>query len=489
MSSRYPKHASRGLVPKILALLVFVACSGGDSEAPRRGSPPNVVVIVTDDQAFSTLPHMKHVEKHLIRQGLRLDNFILNDPICCPSRVTILLGQYRHNHLHETGWPGCASLFFIRGNHERAIGHLMHEAGYRTGMMGKYLNRYGVYYMGPPRKAGQHLMAGWDDYHVLTGNTKYVDFRMDDNGVVVHRPTGHQTDILAELAVRFIEDSSAAAKPFFLYITPQAPHSPVVAAKRHRGNYASEIAPRVPSFNRVDRRTQPSLSSTTPLSKKAISGLDISYRETLRSLQSVDELVRDVVLALESEGLVENTYIFFTSDNGRHFGEHRIRRGKGTPFEESIRFPLIVRGPGVPRDVSLPHLVSNVDLHPTLLDLVGEQPGERVDGRSLLPLITAGDHAPPWRHALVIESDHENRNQGVPRFRGIRTLRYKLIEYKTGDTELYDLEVDPYETKSVLDRADPALVAALRAHLDALAHCVGRDCQAVENESVGRDGG
>jgi N-acetylglucosamine-6-sulfatase len=460
----------------LLASLMLLGCFDTEPASP----PPSVVVIVTDDQAFSTLPFMPLVAKHLATEGTTLENFILNDPICCPSRVTILLGQYRHNHHQETGWPGCASLFHRAGSPKVAIGNLMREAGYRTGMVGKYLNSYGAYFLDPNREPGAGLMLGWDDYRTITSSTKYRDFQMDENGEIVSYPKAYQTDVLAKHAVRFIDESSAVNSPFFLYVTPQAPHRPVRRAKRHRRHYARANAPRPPSFGQIDRASQPSLSGVKGLSDKAKDRIDSSYRHTLQALQAVDELVRDVVLALERTGRLENTYIFFTSDNGLHFGEHGIETGKGTPFEESIRFPLIVRGPGIPRGVSLATLASNVDLHPTLLELLGNSPGPRVDGRSLLPLLR-GSNTARRRNSLVIESDHERRNSGVPRFRGIRTERYKLIEYVTGDVELYDLAVDRHETKSVLGTTPPALVEGLRARLDALAHCVGADCRRVED--------
>ena len=191
--------------------------------------------------------------------------------------------------------------------------------------------------------------------------------------------------------------------------------------------------------------------------------------------------MRDVVQALRDTNELENTFIFYTSDNGYHFGEHRIAGGKATPFEESIRFPLIVRGPGVPAGVSREELVSNVDLLPTFLDLIGNAPDPMVDGRSLLPLLAADPPREPWRQSLVIESVSANRNHGVPPFEGIRTSRYKLVSYRDGERELYDLAVDPAERINVLATTEPSVVAELEDRLAALFECKGATCRSLED--------
>ena len=238
------------------------------------------------------------------------------------------------------------------------------------------------------------------------------------------------------------------------------------------------------SFNPVDVSSQPSLRQVPRLARPEIARLDRRYRRHLEALQAVDELVRDVVATLEATGELDRTFIFFTSDNGYHFGEHRIAEGKATPFEESIRFPLIVRGPGIPHDLVLEQLVSNVDLHPTLLDLIGLEPGPGVDGRSLVPLLHGTPETVPWRTAVLIESVSDSRNQGVPAFHGIRTGRYKLIRYRDGSEELYDLAHDPYETANAIDSVAPAVRASLERRLDALLACSGPACRTPDAASA-----
>ncbi|MEE2674673.1 MAG: sulfatase [Myxococcota bacterium] len=472
------------LAPKSLgvALGTTLLALAGCGEGPPR---PNIVLIVTDDQAASTLAHMPFVERDLVRPGVTFENFILNDPICCPSRVTILLGQYRHNHQLEVGHPGgCAHRFLEDQDEEQTIGALIQGAGYHTGIVGKYLNSYKNYLESRIGKDGNPLLTGWDDYHVLAGFTRYYDFFSDENGELVRhdeKPFTYQTDYLSQRAQSFIRRAKRADEPFFLYIAPEAPHAPTDPAVRHYRSFKQTYAPRVASFNQADVSTQPSLKDVPRLDQRAERLLHLRYRRHLETLQAVDELVRDVVATLEATGLLDQTFIFFTTDNGHHFGEHRIAEGKATPFEESIRFPLIVRGPGVAPDRVLEQLASNVDIHPPLLDLSGLAADPRVDGASLLPLLRDSADAQDWRTAVVIESVAEGRNQGVPAFHGIRTGRYKLIRYRGGARELYDLAADPHETTNVLDSVAPTLTAALDRRLDALIQCSGESCRAISS--------
>ena len=170
------------VLPLLLALGAPAACDMGHDR-------PNVIFIVTDDQAFSTLPHMQHVGRELAQAGITFENFILNDPICCPSRVTILLGQYRHNHRLEVGvGGGCAFRFYKDQEPQRAIGPLIQAAGYRTGIVGKYLNSYKEYVNRLATKDGIPKLPGWDDYHILAGPRRYYNFFLDENAVAAFQP-------------------------------------------------------------------------------------------------------------------------------------------------------------------------------------------------------------------------------------------------------------------------------------------------------------
>jgi arylsulfatase A-like enzyme len=371
--------------------------------------------------------------------------------------------------------------------HRRSFGTMVKEAGYRTGYVGKYLNSHRTYLVLKGEDPGEdHLLSGWDDYHVLL-DASYFDFELHENGKLRELPADrgyYQTDVLAELATTFIAASAGQEKPFFLFVAPGAPHPPYQPARRHRGAFAGVRAPRIPSFNEADVSGQPGLHKSKPLDTLAAVQIDRRYRTQLQMLAAVDELVRDVVAALQASGQLEHTYLIFTSDNGMHFGEHRIRHGKGTPFEESVRVPLVIRGPGVVRGRVAPQITANVDILPTVLELIGETPAPAIDGRSLVPLFGPDAEAAVWRNAIVLESRHEKRNQGVPPFGAIRTERFKLIEYERGGRALYDLRKDPHELTNIHGPASQETAQALSAWLFELLHCTGSDCRRIENEAL-----
>jgi len=468
-----------------LVALAGLACGGCNGEGQEGAPRPNIVVILTDDQASSSLRFMPHTQKLLVREGTSFSNFFINDPICCPSRGTILLGEYQQNHRLETHPKGCGYRFYEEGKQRRSLGRRVHDAGYRTSYLGKYLNSHDLYVAqaGPAEDEG-HLLTGWDDYHIVVKRSFY-GFQLHENGKVRRVQRGqYQTDVLSRLATQFIETNAAEGGPFFLFIAPDAPHEPATPALRHRQRFPRRRAPRVPSFNEADVAGQPALHESPVLSEQEIADIDRRYRRQAQSLLAVDEMVRDLVQKLEALGQLENSFLFFASDNGMHFGEHRIAWGKGTPFEESVRVPLVIRGPGVVKDRVLPQFATNADLLPTVLDLVGETPGERVDGRSLTPLFGPGAAEVPWRNAVVLESRHEARNQGVPAFGAIRTSRFKWIEYASGGRALYDLANDPYEMTNAYGEENEAITEALSGWLRDLLTCSGSTCHSLEDEDL-----
>ena len=242
---------------------------------------------------------------------------------------------------------------------------------------------------------------------------------------------------------------------------------------------------------------------------------------------AVDDMVGELIKALHESGELDNTYIFFTSDNGFHLGEHRLSAGKWTPYEEDIRVPLIVRGPGVPEGETLPHMVLNNDLAPTFADLAGAEPPSFVDGRSLKPLLN--DHPTPvedWRKRFVIESVAErsgvpqppfitesevvplltgdplpgnwrrtsaasaqsSEEWGRPWLKALRTNNYLYVDYKTGEHELYDLRKDPYELNNMYATAPPEITQRLEAQLDALRQCSAAQCRAAESDQPAEGG-
>lgn len=189
-------------------------------------------------------------------------------------------------------------------------------------------------------------------------------------------------------------------------------------------------------------------------------------------------MVGSLVRELEADGQLDNTFIFFTSDNGFILGQHRIQNDKRYPYEESVRTPLFVRGPGVPAGSKVEKLVINTDFAPTFAELAGAS-SPPADGRSFVPLLGGEDAL--WRSAILLEGfGQNNRRRSLPAYEAIRTDTYKYVEYDTGDKELYDLEADPYELDNVYETAAPSLISDLKTRLNELRSCAGKVCRETE---------
>jgi hypothetical protein len=346
--------------------------------------------------------------------------------------------------------------------------------------------------------------------------------------------------------VDFIERMAHAGNPFFVYLAPYVLHEPLTPAPRHADLFPGAKAPRTPSFNEADVSDKAQYIRNRPLLSDAeIAAIDQYYRQRLQSLQAVDEMVAHVVTTLIATGQLDHTYIFFTSDNGFHLGQHRLLTGKRGPYEEDIRVTLLVRGPGVPEGKTLDHLTANIDLAPTWAELAGAQAADFVDGRSLVPLLK--NNPPPekaWRQAFLLQrgsTSHTSisdgrrsdltappprdkeveeatlsscppevdltappprdkgveeptnpqdgpqvvkRSGGFPAFVGLRTPLYAYIEYVTGERELYDLKKDPYQSQNIASEAPSALLQQLATHVAALRQCAADSCRTAENAPV-----
>src|SRR5829696_857009 len=277
-----------------------------------------------------------------------------------------------------------------------------------------------------------------------------------------------------------------------MYVAPTAPHGPATPAERHEEVFSEEEAPRPPSFDEEDVSDKPSqIQDAERISSGEASNIDARYRKRLNSMLAVDEMVGSLLEELEEAGKLENTFIFFTSDNGFEQGEHRIRGGKNQPYEESARVPFFVRGPGVPVGSKTEKLA------PTFANLAGvEFPA---DGRSLAPILR-GEEPSVWRSAILLEkleTPKSGEEEGVkgkgkgkgkdkgkgkgnaanpPDYQAARTETHKYVEYDNGERELYDLQADPHELESIYETADTSLVEDLQARLEALRSCSEKGC-------------
>jgi N-acetylglucosamine-6-sulfatase len=290
---------------------------------------------------------------------------------------------------------------------------------------------------------------------------------------------------VARKSVAIIARAAASGEPLFLHIATYAPHSPSTWAPRHEGLFEDVPLPRPPSFDEPDVSDKPPIvRQLPPMTRAQIEAMEFHYQSRLRALQGVDDLVETVVAALERHGLMENTYIVYTSDNGHHMGEHRMIAGKTTAYEEDIRVPMIVRGPGVAEGARISAMALNNDLAPTFAAIAGIEPPAFVDGRSLLPLL--GDAELPWRRSFLIQRRELETHEmtGGARFDAIRTADWTYVQYGDGSRELYNLSEDPEQLDSMVGQADPWLVELLSTRLAELLNCAGRDCREIEDRPI-----
>jgi N-acetylglucosamine-6-sulfatase len=458
------------LLPALVVLLL------GGKASTAFAAQPNIVFIMSDDQDIETMQYMPRVQLLLGAQGATFENSFVTEPQCCPSNVTMLTGQYAHNHgvLNNLYPTGGFQTFVENGGDQRTIATWLQDAGYNTARVGKYLVQYpeGTSYVPP----------GWNEwYSSYDGFTSYFNYRMNENGAVVQYGAEEEdyiTDVFTAKAVDFIDRAEANDdQPFFLTFTPTAPHAdglpngPATPAPRHAGMFAGAMAPRTPSFNEADVSDKPAPIKNFPLlTSTQIAAIDHEYRTRLESLQSLDEGVERIVETLAARGELENTYIVFTSDNGYHLGQHRFLNGKFQVYEEDIRVPLIIRGPGVQAGATLEQMAVNIDLAPTMAQWGQATPNRAMDGQSLMQLLGPGGGTQPWREDFLVEIfRHLPPSQNGDVILALRTEHELYVEYRSGPRELYDLVSDPYQLQNIYATADPAHIAELSQRLAELA--------------------
>ena len=486
----------------VLILAYSLAGCGPPTRVLQTSERPNVVFILTDDLDARLLE--EHSANYpnlgkLAEEGTTFENAFVTDPLCCPSRATFLRGQYSHNHqIVGNWWPqGGSRKFRELGREGSTVATWLQDGGYRTVLIGKYMNDY----------YGTRVPQGWDDWYGISGN--YLSNDLNENGNVRHYDSKdhHLDDVLAEKATDYVRRMAGNDRPFFMWLGTQAPHAPAAPAPRHEDAFPDATLPRLPSFDEKDVSDKPDWVRDNPsLDRGQVAVMKDRYRNRLRSMLAVDEMIGQLMGTLKGVGELDSTYVFFTSDNGWHAGEHRLSAGKWTAYEEDTRVPLVVRGPGVPEGRTLSHLVLNNDLTPTFANLAGVTVPNFVDGRSLKPVLEE-DPPPPgrWREAFLVEAASElgersrvpplsgdaqpgedqrpvlGKGWGRPGLGAVRTAERLYVEYGTGERELYDLKEDPYQLVNRYDAADPKLVRRMEERLEALRGCAGATCKAAED--------
>ncbi len=433
---------------------------------PVAVSLPNIVLILTDDQSDSfpsDFEHMKTLTSQVMSQGLTISDSFTTTPVCCPSRSSLHTGMYISNigvTNNSAGVGGCGSLSFQSTAEKSTLSTHLKELGYRTSFGGKYLNNYGLATPGSDmslpqcsnmtyarEKANmdeicgmspQHVPPGWDEWNGLAGNSKYYNYTLSHNGVSeVHGDNYHDdylVDLVKNRTVDFILGGDS--RPFFSMLSVPAAHEPADPAPQH-ADYGPDLkAPRTPNFNVpvTDGRHQmmdPVSLSGDPFNSTVESFVDLLYRRRMAALQSVDDMIRELLETIDSIGALDDTIIMYTSDNGYHLGQHALPLDKRQMYETDIRVPMIVRGPGINQGVVKKGegFALNIDITPTLLGFAGadDEVLKGFDGRNLAPMMRGEGR--PDRTEFLIEYNGENVDD---------CSNYLRHDFPEGNFETYD---------------------------------------------------
>lgn len=508
----------RGRAGAALAVALAAAClgllvHGGESSEAQSGTP-NIVVLTTDDQTVRDMLALQQTQALIGAQGATFARSYVSFPLCCPARATWLTGQHAHNHgvLGNTAPDGGYAML----KDDQTLPVWLQKRDYRTVHVGKMPNGYAETdqdYVPP----GWRLPDGEFYGFVPDPPSAYTGFKLNENGVVnQYTPLDYQTDVYAEKATQAIvtHTTTSPSRPLFLQVDFFAPHDPAEPAVRHDGAFSTLPLPIDKSFNEKDNSDKPGwLRAVRRMGGGLISKIQNRYRNRLESLLAVDEAVAKIVAELNAQGILDNTYIFFTSDNGFMQGQHRLHQGKFVAYDPSAQVPLLVRGPGIPAGAVSSELVTNVDLVATILDIAGASPGITIDGRSYLPFAQnptsrserpilfetgraialadpAGASAAGKRkkkssiYVKNLDLDRTAQLAGrvikPPKYRAIRTRRYLLIKYSDHGRELYDMAKDRLQIRSVYKNPRYKKIKKLLLRkLAKLTQCSGATCNPI----------
>jgi arylsulfatase A-like enzyme len=405
---------------------------------------------------------MPYLKSRMKRSGGwdRFDRAFINNPTCCPSRATILTGQWSHHTGVET--TGGAPKF----PDVDTIATRLHGAGYRTGFVGKY-------HLGNAAGKGSptYIPPGWDYFIDHKADSKpYYDYTLNDNGTLVpygSAPQDYSTDVLRDKALAFL-NGNTGAQPFLLVFAPRAPHDNYTAAPRDVGHYAHAPVVHKPDFNEPDMSDKPAWWRNVP-PRKAQSA-DGARRKAWDTGLALDDAVKAVDRKLRETRLSANTVVMYMTDNAVAFGEHRWGN-KRCLYEECVRTPLLVKFGDTRGHHRFPQVVGNEDLAATFADLAGTSPPDHGDGQSFAPMLRTGKTPAGWNDEVLLRSANPTKDpKQPPNAWGIRTRRFKYIEtVDSGEVELYDLRKDPYELSNVANQPKYAAIQSqLAARLAAL---------------------
>lgn len=498
---RAPSRRARIAAVAAMAVTVLVvgACTGSTGPirptvvpssaptAPPSATRPNIVFVLTDDLSTDLLRFMPHV-RALAKRGMTFTNYIVADSLCCPSRASIMTGDYPHTTQIVNNVRGFEK-FTNRGEEKNSFAIPILAQGYRTAFMGKYLNKYYAEYpapkaMGdwtPPKDT--YVPPGWTEWDAVGLGYKQYDYSINHDHKVIHhrhRPEDYLNSVLLKYGRRFIAHSVAAKTPFMLEIASFSPHTPNIPAPRDVHKFPHLDAPRDAAFNRVPTNAPSWLAHRPPFTKADIVRINRRERMRARAVQAVDRMVASLERKLAATGQLQNTIFMFSSDNGYHEGQYRLLPGKLTAFDTDVNVPLIVAGPGIKAGSVNNNIVQNVDLAPTFEELTGAKPPASVEGRSFVPLLHGAKV--PWRSLGLIEHSGPDTLPGdpdvqtiaegnPPTYDALRSPTFTYVKYANGQMEYYDRTRDPLELDNIANQLPAARIAQLNSWLDALHTC------------------
>ncbi|KAL6057969.1 hypothetical protein STEG23_015837 [Scotinomys teguina] len=544
VSAAWPRP---GGSPELLLLLLLGSCLGLAGAARR----PNVLLVLTDDQdvELGGMTPLKKTKALIGEKGMTFtsaskssistdkgsdnentqqlrsqrpdldltvhsqnptENSYVPSALCCPSRASILTGKYPHNHhvVNNTLEGNCSSKSWQKIQEPSTFPAILRSwCGYQTFFAGKYLNEYGA----PDAGGLEHVPLGWSYWYALERNSKYYNYTLSINGKARRHGENYSvdylTDVLANLSLDFL-DYKSNSEPFFMMISTPAPHSPWTAAPQYQKAFQNVFAPRNKNFNIHGTNKHWLIrQAKTPMTNSSIQFLDDAFRRRWQTLLSVDDLVEKLVKRLDVTGELDNTYIFYTSDNGYHTGQFSLPIDKRQLYEFDIKVPLLVRGPGIKPNQTSKMLVSNIDLGPTILDLAGYDLNKtQMDGMSLLPILKGASNL-TWRSDVLVEYQGEGRNVTDPTcpslspgvsqcfpdcvcedaynntYACVRTLsslwnlQYCEFDDQEVFVEVYNITADPDQITNIAKSIDPELLGKMNYRLMMLQSCSGPTCR------------
>lgn len=500
----------------LLSSIVQVSSDATKKYDNRGRRPNNILVLLTDDQdiALGSFDHMPHVRADLQEKGTTFVNGFVHTPICCPSRSSILSGRYLHNcHVHNNSIIGnCYGEHWIRQMEPQSFAVDAQKAGYTTAYTGKYLNMYGY-------QGSNAVPVGWDHWLGLVGNSRYYNYSLVEGGSSADgttKPTRRidygdsypHNYLPSVMNGRVLEWISNLPQPWLIVAAWPTPHGPFTPAPWAAGSMADKFPPHTPSYNASSQYMQQKhwlLRQLHPISPEVADQVVKFYQMRLEALKSIDAHVAEMMQALDTttEGS-NNTVVLYTSDNGFQFGQHRMSMDKRHLYEHDIRVPFVLRGPGIPPNATSTAIVANIDIGPTLLDIVGASSSlpsmiDSMDGRSFWK---TAQGEPSSRRDLLISYHGEGSSpcglsqcpypwDGISwmpdswnnTYHCVRTLDetedsiFCMFEDGEDFVEYYDLTRNPYQLDNDVSQLDPVQLLRYKQRLHMLLQCSGITCR------------